>query len=80
MRTTTEQIEVNAENCSGCKMCQLICSFIYTRKFNPLKSRIVIEEPNTTEPFSITFTDECNDCGFCVRYCFYDALKIKEQR
>ena len=35
-------INIIEELCSGCRLCQLLCSFINTREFNPSKSRIKI--------------------------------------
>ena len=76
MRARTEKIRAIPEACSGCLMCQLACSFAWARAYNPAQSRILIEEVDDTGPFRIAFTDECNDCGLCVRYCFYGALEL----
>ena len=78
MRLVTDKIRAIPEACSGCQMCQLACSFAFTKSYNPLQSRILIEEIEATNSFRIAFTDECNDCSLCVRYCFYDALKMRE--
>lgn len=77
MRLMTDKIRAIPEACSGCLMCQLACSFAFTKSYNPAKSYILIEEVDAIEPFRITFTDECNDCGLCVKYCFYSALKMR---
>ena len=82
MRSRTEKISTIPEACSGCRMCQLACSFSWQRAYNPAQSRIVIEEGEVvddTGPFRIAFTDECNDCGICVQYCFYGVLKLTEK-
>jgi NAD-dependent dihydropyrimidine dehydrogenase PreA subunit len=71
------KIEVNPEKCSGCMSCQLACSFTYEGVFNPLKSRIAISWPGELE-YKISFTEDCTDCGVCVQYCNYGALKIEE--
>lgn len=78
MRVMTGKIQTIPEVCSGCRTCQLACSSAWTRSYNPAQSRILIDDVDATKPVSITFTDECNDCGICVRYCFYGALKLKE--
>ncbi|MFC1995047.1 4Fe-4S binding protein [Chloroflexota bacterium] len=75
----TNKIQVITEACSGCRMCQLACSFAWVKSFNPAQSRILVEEIDDTSLFQITFTDECNACGICVRYCFYGALKMKDR-
>ena len=79
MRVKTEKIRAIPEACSGCLMCQLACSFAWARSYNPAQSRILVEEVDATSSFSIAFTDECNDCGICLRYCFYGALELREQ-
>ena len=78
MRTSTEKIAAVPELCSGCLMCQLACSFAWARAYNPSQSRILVEELDDTNPFSIVFTEECNDCGLCVRYCVYGALLLRK--
>lgn len=80
MRLMTDKIRAIPEACSGCLMCQLACSFAFTKSYNPSQSRILIEEVDAISPFKITFTDECNDCGLCVKYCFYGALEMKEDK
>jgi len=76
MPAMTEKIATVPGVCSGCLMCQLACSFAWTERFNPAHSRILIREISDNS-YSIDFTDECNDCGICVSYCFYDALVQK---
>lgn len=72
------RIDVNAENCTGCRRCQLTCSELYTGSFNPSMARIHITASGNE--YAISFTSECNECGKCVDDCFYDTLKkeIKE--
>lgn len=69
------KIEVRPERCTGCLICQLRCSFEYTPNiFNPSKARIVTYP---TDGRKISFTEECNNCGLCARFCVYGALEIK---
>ena len=67
------------EKCSGCRRCQLICSFQFTEEFNLNDARIKIVE-NDQGVSNITFTEDCNMCGVCVSYCAYDALKLERKR
>jgi Fe-S-cluster-containing dehydrogenase component len=78
MRAMTDKIQTIPEICSGCRICQLACSSAWARSYNPAQARILIDDTEATKPVSITFTDECNDCGICVKYCFYGALKLRE--
>lgn len=66
------KIEVYPENCAGCLRCQLACSYIYTKAFNPAWARIKVDL--STAEYTVSFTEECNDCGQCVDHCFYGAL------
>jgi len=73
MNEKNPKIIVHEENCTGCLICQLHCSFTYTKAFNPSKSYILVERHNHEN--SISFKDECNDCGICAKYCLYGALE-----
>lgn len=70
------KIHVDTHNCAQCLLCQLMCSFRYTKSFNISKSRINID----IDRRSICFSDECNNCGVCARYCAYGALMIENKR
>ncbi len=52
--------------------CGLACSELYAKAFNPLLGRIRVVV--TGEDASISFTQDCNECGICVDQCFYGAL------
>lgn len=67
------KIDVAAERCTGCLRCQLACSDLYTKAFNPSSARIRVDLLGVN--CSIGFTEECNECGVCVDHCFYDALQ-----
>ena len=64
--------------CVGCITCALFCSFTYQKKFNPLEACIRIKM-NYDSKNEITFTEDCNNCGICVRHCPYGALKILKE-
>jgi ferredoxin len=66
------EIEINVKKCAGCLRCQLACSELFTRKFNPSAAHILVIVSGVD--CSIEFTDECNDCGVCADHCFYGAL------
>lgn len=64
------------EKCSGCCLCELICSGVKERVFNPEKARIrVIKE---SPGFSIAFA--CHFCNEppCVAACPNEALSADE--
>jgi len=61
------------ENCTGCLRCQLACSDVFTKRFNPSAAflRVELRGPDC----SIIFTEDCNECGVCADHCFYGALQ-----
>lgn len=70
------EIRAYPTRCVGCLNCQLICSFLYERRFSTALARIRIEPMDSGS--MIGFTDECIRCGSCVEHCLYDALEKKE--
>ncbi len=66
-------IKTDPEKCTGCRQCQLACSYRYTGEFNPEAARIkIMLSPTHCE---IEFTDHCDECGACADQCFYGALE-----
>ena len=73
-------IKVCEEKCAGCLICELRCSFRLEKAFNPAKARIKIHRlVGADTEYSITLTQDCDNCGICARHCPYDAL-IQEKR
>ena len=72
------QIEIiaNEDKCTGCLICQLICSFTFFKEFNPSKAYIQIITHELIP--KISFLDGCTKCGQCVKHCLYGALELKE--
>jgi len=66
---------VSSEDCGGCGNCQLACSFFKTGIFNPASSRIKLNRVEGKERWSISFTDDCDQCGMCAKYCYYGVLR-----
>lgn len=68
-------IKVDAANCTGCLICELRCSLRFEKAFNPAKAAIAIRRlVGADSEYEISFTDKCDNCGICVRYCPYGAL------
>jgi carbon-monoxide dehydrogenase iron sulfur subunit len=72
----TVKILTSPDKCTGYLRCALACSFFVSpeRTFNPSKSRIVIVPTWDQKQFDIAFTEECTNCGICVKYCEFGAL------
>lgn len=63
------------EKCAGCLVCELRCSLRFEKAFNPGRAAIQIRRLVGQETeYSIAFTEKCDNCGICARYCPYEAL------
>ena len=72
-----ESVLITVEKCSGCLNCQLICSLIFEKSFNPDAARIIVTGgPGNRD---IYFTDECTECNLCVKHCVYGTLQEEKE-
>jgi carbon-monoxide dehydrogenase iron sulfur subunit len=76
MARRTAKILTAPDRCTGCLRCALACSFFVSpeRTFNPSKSRIMVVPTWDQKQFEIVLTEECTNCGICVKYCEFGAL------
>ncbi len=72
-------IITNSENCVGCRLCQMRCSFRFTKRFSFSDARIDIEWDEEQCRYDINFSDGCDRCGLCVTVCVYEALTLKRK-
>ena len=74
-------ISADASKCTGCLICELRCSLRFEKGFNPAKAAIVIRrQVQSANEYDISFTDRCDSCGICARYCSYGALTQENRR
>ena len=71
------EIIVNEDRCTGCIICQLWCSYVNKKQFNPYEANIIIENRYGLSP-KISFLESCLHCGQCAEHCLYGALEYKE--
>ena len=77
MTQTKWQMTAEPAECRVCYMCQLVCSLKQDSTFNPSKAYVDISkvvEPSGALDIGISFTDKCDSCGLCAKYCVYGAL------
>lgn len=68
---------VNPERCSGCRTCELVCSFERTGTFNPRLSAVTVaqyEDVLTSVPIMCMQCDEAS----CLKVCPVGAISIDE--
>ena len=73
-------ITTDVAACTGCRMCELACSYHHRRVFSPESSSIRIDMDNRRGNIGITIDGSCDLCrqepqAQCVRYCCYQALE-----
>ena len=76
-----KKVYVVEDLCTGCKMCQLICSYEHSQEFNPKKSKINVIHVDE-QGIYIPIVDCDYDCKFntenevpkCVKFCNTGAL------
>jgi len=73
------RISIFPENCTGCRICQMICSWLNEKSFQPLNAYIQVKsEEEKGIHFEIALDQRCKKCGLCASYCSIGAL-VKER-
>jgi anaerobic carbon-monoxide dehydrogenase iron sulfur subunit len=71
-------LDANSKTCSGCRICELICSLTHGKEINPGKSRISIR----SNPFKGSHVPQiCRHCSDvpCMQACEVSAIQILEK-
>jgi carbon-monoxide dehydrogenase iron sulfur subunit len=67
---------VDADNCSGCRICELICSMVKSGEYNPQKSHIKLIRNREMDVNVATIDMDCDFCATCAKWCPNEALAI----
>jgi formate dehydrogenase beta subunit len=73
-------ITINARDCTGCLTCVMRCSLRFEKSFSPAASKISVVPYADGKVNQIFFSDDCDTCGICARYCPHDALYRGERK
>jgi len=77
-QTPSGRLLVHAEECRGCRSCQLACSFAKTGEYNPSMSFVRLHRDMALEKTSpLILPLRCDFCGgdpACARACTYGAI------
>ena len=66
-----------SDNCTGCQLCQIACSWVKFQEFNPVMAFIDIQPDEAQEGrWDARFTGDCDACGYCSFFCHYDAIHL----
>jgi len=73
--------KMNLKGCTGCRSCELACSFHKIRSFDPVQSSIQVCRDNSTGLHSVILDNHCDLCAseetpLCVCFCAPDALNL----
>lgn len=76
---TEKALVVEVDKCTGCRLCEIFCSFQKTKTCNPARSRINVmkwEEDGINIPF---MCQQCED-PLCAQVCPMNAIEKDEER
>ena len=70
-----KSLNLDAGKCTGCKQCEIACSFEATGMYNPSRSRIKVfafHDEGRFVPYTCT---QCDD-AWCMQSCPVDAIQL----
>jgi Fe-S-cluster-containing hydrogenase component 2 len=72
---------VNLAKCTGCRSCELACSFHFSEMFAPEASAIKVVRDNDNGDINLHINSRCDLCQgeyfpLCVKYCAAEALNF----
>lgn len=70
-------LEILAEKCTGCRICENFCSFHHERAIWPGRSRITIGAESDAGPFFPNVCRQCEDAP-CAETCPVEAIALDE--
>jgi Fe-S-cluster-containing hydrogenase component 2 len=56
------RVRVIAENCAGCRQCEMVCSFQNTKKFSPSLARVTVHKDDRD---GLDYPVMCHQCTHC---------------
>ena len=72
-QSSTYQFTIDLKNCTGCRLCEVACSYALSGKFNPELSNLRIDRYNGEITFSLSSACRCTE-PLCLKYCVAHAI------
>lgn len=69
---------IQPEKCTGCRTCEMVCSMVHTKEFNPMRSRISVfnfEKAGFSTPI---VCQQCSDAA-CMEICPVHAISKDQE-
>ena len=67
---------VDGDKCTGCRVCELICSMVKSGEYNPQKSCIRVLKNREMDVNIPIIEVTCDCCGKCAEWCFDKAISF----
>ena len=67
---------IDADKCTGCRVCELVCSIVKQREYNPGKSYIRVIRNREMDVNIIALDVRCDFCNKCVESCLPKAISF----
>ena len=71
---------VDADSCSGCRICELICSMVKFGEYNPRKSHIKLIRNREMDVNIVAIDSQCDFCGTCAKWCPNESLAVVDAK
>ena len=67
---------VDGAKCTGCRVCELVCSMQRMGEYNPRKSYVRLIKNREMDVNIVCLDIRCDFCGVCVGWCPTEALSL----
>jgi carbon-monoxide dehydrogenase iron sulfur subunit len=71
---------VDTDRCTGCKICELVCSMTKFCEFNPRKAYIRVVRDKDLDLNLVTLNTRCDGCSECIKWCMPEAIKFVDSQ
>lgn len=71
-------IILDADACTGCRVCELICSMAKHGEYNPKKSYIRVIANSDFGVYLPVLLTNCDFCGKCTEWCPNQAISLHD--